>query len=393
MKIQEAIEMVADKEPMLTAIVTGLIPKSDPAVPTLGTDGEYLYYNQKFLDSLSKEEAAAVVLHEGLHCAFLHMWRRGKRETFKWNIATDFAINGMVNESFRLPKGCLLDPKYFGKSAENIYDLLPASKNKQQSWCDKGEWEKEGKKEEKKQSVGDKIKDAFKSESQKRREEWEKKMKSEKMKDKWERIYKKTMLDNYGSMPDSIQRVVEKSHYVPLVDWTPLVSNILSEDSTDYSFSIPDRRYLDSGFVLPDLYSIDKIKDVIFAYDTSGSISANDLRAFYMETLNLFSNFPTLTGWTAVCDAYLHRFSELNPRQTQADFGFMGGGGTDFNPVFNEIKKRDLKPKAVFYFTDTEGSFPRQAPEYPVYWLVRSQIDQDFSLDVPFGEVIRFLAK
>ena len=46
-----------------------------------------------------------------------------------------------------------------------------------------------------------------------------------------------------------------------------------------------------------------------------------------------------------------------------------GGGGTDFRPVFEEIKKRGVQPQFLVYLTDGYGTYPDIAPDYPVLWL------------------------
>lgn len=385
MNIQDAIERVKQKEPLFTSLIMQLEPIESKDVPTLGTDGERLMYNQKFLDTLTPGEGSAVVLHEVLHAAFGHLWRRKKREQFRWNASADYAINTIVNETFPLPKGSLLDMKYYGLSAETIYDMLPKTKTIQ-IWCDKKHWRGDGKKGQKKGLVG-KIRGALGKGEKTDAEQAA-------IEARWKRLFDKNILKQYGKMPESIRRVVEKEYYVPVIDWTSLVQNLLSEDNNDYSFSVPDRRFLEDEFMLPDMASVDKLRDIVFAYDTSGSIEDNQLTAFYLETLNLFSNFSSLTGWIAVCDADLHSFEEIQPQMTFPDFKFVGGGGTAFEPVFDKIKKLGIKPKAVFYFTDCEGSFPSEDPGYPVYWLKRSYVEVgDYSPSVPFGKVIPFLAK
>lgn len=426
MTIREAMDSVSVKEPLFSAMMMALKPVETTEYPTLGTDGEYLFYNPDFLKTLNNEETCAVTLHEVLHCAHQHIWRRENRDPMRWNMATDYAINILVNESFKLPKGTLLDMKYYGMSSEEIYDSLPKPKpqkggqgdksqkggkgngQKQQSWCDKQSWEGQEKEEgtgegegkDKKDGDGegegilDKISKALGNKPKKESKPLPKSTMSEAEKEeKWKRLFKKSFVDNYGKLPDSIKRIVEKTFYIPVLDWASLVANLLSEDVTDYTFSQPDRRSLDSDFIMPDLYSYDRLKDVVFAYDTSGSISNSDLRSFYMETLNLFNNFSSLLGWIAICDADLHHFSEVSPQQSFEDFHFYGGGGTDFRPVFNEIAKRSIKPKALFYFTDTYGSYPSEDPGYPVFWLVKSEIGDNSRLNVPFGEVIRFLPR
>lgn len=397
MSIEDAIEAVCDKEPLFASMVKKLHPvKDNEHCPTLGTDGQNLYYNTEYTKTLNDEELCAVVLHEVLHCAFMHQWRREERDPWKWNIATDYAINTVVNESFALPKGALLDTKYYGMSADDIYDSLSDDKSQpHQEWCEKDSWEGEGQEGQgqgKGEEEGDNPFEAawkkLTGQGKKKKTKTAKQLEAE-----WKRAFDKTFIKEYGHLPDSIQRVIQKDYYVPVIDWASLVASLLSEDVNDYTFATPDRRFLEADYILPAQYSIDKLQDVVFAYDTSGSISEDDLKAFYYETLSLFQNFSNLQGWIAICDAYLHSFTELNPKQSFNEFNFMGGGGTDFAPVFNEISRRQMKPKAMFYFTDTYGSFPSEKPEYPVFWMVRSYIGDNQQYDMPFGRVIKFLAK
>lgn len=396
--VDKTIKRIINKQPFFTSLVLALQPIEEKEIPTLGTDGIKLYYNPDFFNKLTEDEQCAVVLHETLHCSFFHMWRRGSRKPEKWNIATDYAINPMVDENFKLPEGALLDSKYYGLSAETIYDQIKDKKQKSQKWCDKGHWDdkKNGKGKGKSQGVINKIKKAMgvgkEAKDEKREKEWAETMGKESTKRKWKELFEKNFLENYGKAPDSIKRVIEKEYYIPTVDWASLVSNILSEDFSDYSFNNPDRRYSGADFVLPGMFSLDKVKDVVFAYDTSGSITPEDLNSYYIETMSLFENFSNLNGWIAVCDAYLHHFSEITHQASFEDFRFTGGGGTNFNPVFEKIKEKGMKPKALFYFTDTYGDFPREDPGYPVYWLVRSQVGEGSDLNVPFGTVVRFLS-
>lgn len=385
MTIQDAVDLICVKEPFFSSLVMSLKMVEDDTTPTMGTDGENLYYNKKFLESLTTEETCGVLLHETLHCAFSHLWRRGDREHTKWNMATDYAINLIVNESFKLPTGTLLDTKYVGMSAEEIYDELPPSPE-QQSWCEKDRW-KDNKDQPGKKgspSIIDRItgkvpKKGTMSESAKEQ--------------KWKRIFEENVAKQYGKAPDSVKRLIEKDYFVPVIDWASLVSQLLSEDTNDYTFAQPDRRFLEADYLLPGLHSVDRLKDVVFAYDTSGSISRQDLHAFYVETMNLFNNFSSLQGWVAICDAYLHSFKPIDNQSSYDEFSFIGGGGTDFNPVFDEIAKKNIRPKALFYFTDTQGDFPSEDPGYPVFWLVRSQVGDNYDPYVPFGTVIKFLPK
>ena len=60
-----------------------------------------------------------------------------------------------------------------------------------------------------------------------------------------------------------------------------------------------------------------------------------------------------------------------------------GGGGTSFLPAFGWVAAERLRPDLLLYFTDAAGDFPRQAPDYPVVWLVKGRGK------VPWGERIQ----
>jgi predicted metal-dependent peptidase len=63
----------------------------------------------------------------------------------------------------------------------------------------------------------------------------------------------------------------------------------------------------------------------------------------------------------------------------------LGGGGTDFAPVFKHVEEQGIEAACLVYLTDMYGSFPKSAPDYPVLWVSTSHID-----NAPFGEVLSF---
>lgn len=61
----------------------------ETSIKTAATDGLHIYYNPKFIEQLTDEEAKGVLLHEVLHMIYSHCLkkRRGIRQQQKWNIA------------------------------------------------------------------------------------------------------------------------------------------------------------------------------------------------------------------------------------------------------------------------------------------------------------------
>lgn len=131
-------------------------------IPTAGTDGSNLYYNADFVKKLSPNQVEGLLMHEVLHIALGHLWRRDNRNFHLWNIAADFVVNQIVvddandipNASSRpeLPQGALLDAKFRDQTAEQIYDyLLKNAKQVKMSSCqmlegsgDSGQGDSEG---------------------------------------------------------------------------------------------------------------------------------------------------------------------------------------------------------------------------------------------------------
>ena len=91
----------------------------------MATDGVSLYYNPDFVETLNAATLAGTLAHEVMHPALHHHVRRSGRDPKRWNIACDYAINPLlVDAGLNLPEGVLLDNRFRGMSAEQIYNLL-----------------------------------------------------------------------------------------------------------------------------------------------------------------------------------------------------------------------------------------------------------------------------
>ena len=112
------------------------IKKSD-RIDTAATDGKDIFFNENFLKNLKSSEQNALMLHEVLHMALLHVTRRQSRDPYIWNIAADIVVNDLIlrNTKFKLPKGAIVDDQYSDKSVEYIYEsLLKNNKYKQKQY-------------------------------------------------------------------------------------------------------------------------------------------------------------------------------------------------------------------------------------------------------------------
>ena len=86
--------------------------------------GKAVYLNPAA--GLSDMEMRFVIAHEMLHAGLQHHERCNGRNTYLWNIACDYIINGWLVEMGigEMPEDVLYDEAFKGMSAENIYDRL-----------------------------------------------------------------------------------------------------------------------------------------------------------------------------------------------------------------------------------------------------------------------------
>lgn len=104
-----------------------------PHVETMAVDGVSLFYAPAFVAELSEPELIGVLAHEVSHIAYLHHVRRGGRDPENWNAAADYAVNrDVLAAGFVLPKSRLLDPRFDGMGAEEIYTAIHSGKSGQQ---------------------------------------------------------------------------------------------------------------------------------------------------------------------------------------------------------------------------------------------------------------------
>lgn len=75
------------------------------------TDGRSIVFNAAVLSDHSPREILGVLLHELEHVARRHLHRRGDRDPFLWNVATDAVINAQLEaEGIPLPAGAIRFP-------------------------------------------------------------------------------------------------------------------------------------------------------------------------------------------------------------------------------------------------------------------------------------------
>ena len=85
-----------------------------------------------------------------------------------------------------------------------------------------------------------------------------------------------------GKVPGRVEQTVKGAHAGTL-DWRTLLRRYMTDAAkSDYSWSLPNRRFIDSGLYLPSIRS-EGIETIAVIVDTSGSLPTATLAAFWAE--------------------------------------------------------------------------------------------------------------
>lgn len=121
------------KYPFFGSVVASVVYKENKDMPTAGTDGETIYYNPEYLESLSVEEQTFVFAHEVCHIAFNHILRSEGKEPTLWNIATDGVINQFLKrDGLKMAEGGVDIAEAINYDAEQLYEKLLQEKQQRQ---------------------------------------------------------------------------------------------------------------------------------------------------------------------------------------------------------------------------------------------------------------------
>ncbi len=436
--------LILDK-PFLGALVLRLpLQAADPQwCPTTGTDARKFYYNPEYIEELRADETQFVLAHEALHCALSHFARREHRVKHRWDIACDYAINPiLVDEGLKPPPGSLMLREYRGMTAEEIYPMIKdndMSESLDQHLYDKQEQTEGG--QDKKQNPLDKKNDKTESggkgdAQQQQQSKGEKPSEQQgegqandhnpdkspsglpRHKNDQAPQSRPTDQSNYpqqmaqpepltetekddlhvqwqqrlagsaqqaqqaGKLGEGLARMID-FFLQPTLPWRVLLARYMNSISRDdYSYTRPSSRRGDPA-IYPSLRSPQL--NIVVAIDVSGSIDQDELNEFIAEVDALKSQVRARVTFLT-CDSKITgdspwifeawEYCHLPDR-------FIGGGSTDFNPVFDWVEMNDLRPDLLVYFTDAEGKFPATEANYPVIWLVKGK------KPVPWGNRIQ----
>lgn len=364
--------------PFFASLVLNMPVKEDAGINTACTNGLEIRHNPAYIESLDKDEATGVLAHEVAHIMLLHHTRRYERNPKKWNEACDYAINPiLLEDGFVLPEGALFKSEFIGKSAEEIYDLLPDGNNADDQSKDEngqgqgGSGHSDSGNDSGDSRIGDVEDLPVDQPSDIAQHEAEVRQAVSQAYD---------LAKKQGLVPAGMERLIDEI-LDPVMPWKEILSRFISEPmKSDYSWRMPNTRYTHLGVYLPELRN-EELKMGVFMVDTSGSLGADAINFVGAEIKSLCQLFGQEMA-VIYCDSEVAGVQVVDD-SFECQVEPKGGGGTDFKPPFEYLEKEDMTPAWAVYYTDGEcSSFPEE-PDYPVLWLCTTK-----NFNPPFGEVI-----
>jgi predicted metal-dependent peptidase len=390
-RIQKARTALLLDHPFFGTLLFRLGARAQSSIATMATDGVSLYFNPEFVETLSSAELIGTLAHETMHPALQHHTRRAGRSPKRWNMACDYAINPMLLDAgMTLPQGILYEARFRGMSAEEIYNQLEAKEEQspqdsndagnQDESADSGEEPRSGSEDpdtlqvpETAGGIGQVLDAATDDEGCASVEEQAR---------DWQMAVQQAenVARLAGKMPAGAARSLEASKAAN-VDWRELLRRAWSETiPSDYSWTRPNRRHIWAGLYLPGVTS-EGVGEVAIAVDCSGSIHARQLGLFEAEVRSILASQQPRLVHVLYFDVEVHRHETYQAGQP-VHLTPVGGGGTDFRPCFRWLEEKGIYPQTLVFLTDLWGTFPDDAPSYPVIWASTG------SRPVPFGQVV-----
>lgn len=367
-KLDSAINQVLTETPLFGKVFMYLNKRPNNNIPTMGVGvirkvDLALYYNEEFVDKLSRPELWAVLKHEALHVLLHHLTRQkffGYRMK-GYNIAADMAINTHI---VGLPNGALY-PSLFdledGKSSEYYYEAL------------KQKADESGK--------GDEFFEPYETtDDHSMWEDFDQEIVQEKVRGIAQEAMKAQDSQGWGDLSGGlIQEILAANK--PKVNWKKQVRYFINQLVVVGRKSTRSRDNRRTSDIVPYLYAGSKRKyssRLLIAFDTSGSVSDKKLKAFHGELNGMIDYVKTeIICFDTVCHGEPVEYSKKKNKME-----IKGRGGTCFEPVIRLAD--EMKYDGLIIFTDGYAPIPPR-PKTRVMWCLTSEDDVH---SFPYGKKV-----
>ena len=419
------------EHPFFGSLALRLPIRADAGRQTLASDGHEIRYSPQWIADTDADLIKTAIARVVLACALKHHTRRGERDLERWQSASQLVTHGLLRDAgFSLPPDA---EAWDGISVEQAYDRLPepqgddtdgsdaapsgnagdgaaplapqsatgdgnddesdspadsADDGDPQDRDDSGKGQNDaGSPSTDPTGTGEVIDAASRDGNGGETVDAPIDLTAEEQ--TWDEAMHQALnlAKAQGAAPGAVKETIRSAHN-SVLDWRTLLRRYMVDAArSDYSWSLPNRRFIDSGLYLPSIRS-EGIDTVAVIIDTSASLPARTLAEFWTEVREIAAELQPETIIVLQVDAALQDAAEYSPRDLPEEIALKGRGGTDFRPGFAWLEEQGLRPGVCLYLTDMEcSSYPEIEPDFPVIWCNWGVTPEDWSLE-PWGERI-----
>ena len=453
LRVSDCVTELLRKQPFFGSLVLRLPLRPDPSRETLATDGHEIRYSPRWVAETEAHLIETAMARVVMACALKHHTRRGERDPERWQMASQLVTHALIRDAgFTLPPDA---EAWDDLSVEQAYERLPtpedgeseddgdpssgtagAGASAAQSSPDgddndtgdpsgsagdgdrqdeDGDAKDDGADDQKphgddegedgqSQDAGSdappshdpsgtgEVMDAG-ARSANDSESGETPVDVAAEEQAWDEAMHQALniARAEGKVPGQVEETVKGAHTSTL-DWRALLRRYMTDTAkSDYSWSLPNRRFIDSGLYLPSIRS-EGMETIAVIIDTSGSLPAATLAAFWAELREVVAEIRPESVVVLQVDAAVQDAAEYAPDDLPDEIALKGRGGTDFRPGFEWLDEQGIQPAVCLYFTDMEcSSYPEEEPGFPVAWVNWGPQPSDWNRE-PWGERIDIAA-
>ena len=406
-RVSDCVTALLRDQPFFGSLALRLPIRADATRETLASDGKDIRYAPQWVADTDADQIKTALARVVLACALKHHTRRRGRDPERWQRASQLVTHGLLRDA-----GFVLPPEpeaWDGISAEQAYDRLPEpsgdgdgnvgtdnpqsadgdeNQNAPSDPTDDGGPQEQDKPGSGSNSLGSKssrqtpashdpcgtgeVMDADERRDDGTGNSGESGVDTPAEEQAWDEAMHQaaSLARAQGNAPGAVEETIRQAHR-SILDWRSLLRRYMTDAARrDYSWSVPNRRFIDSGLYLPSMHSegIDAIAIII---DTSASLPGETLALFWAEVREIAAELQPESIYVLQVDAVLQDAAEYPAGELPDSITIKGRGGTDFRPGFAWLHEHGVRPGCCLYLTDMEcDSYPEAAPPYPVAWVV-----------------------
>ena len=437
LRVSDCVTELLRKQPFFGSLVLRLPLRPDPTRETLATDGHEIRYSPRWVAETEAHLIETAMARVVMACALKHHTRRGERDSERWQMASQLVTHALIRDAgFTLPPNA---EAWDDLSVEQAYDRLPTPEDgdassgatgagasaaaqsspdgddddnddSSDSASDGNPQDQDGGDPDAGHSDGqgkDGASDAPPSHDPSGTGEvmdagaragndgdsGETPVDVAAEEQAWDEAMHQALniARAEGKAPGRVEETVKGAHAGTL-DWRTLLRRYMTDAAkSDYSWSLPNRRFIDSGLYLPSIRS-EGIETIAVIVDTSGSLLAATLAEFWAELREVAAEIRPERVVVLQVDAAVQHVAEYAPDDLPDEIALKGRGGTDFRPGFEWLDEQGIQPAVCLYFTDMEcSSYPEAEPGFTTIWCNWSDPPEDWNRE-PWGERIEMVS-